>query len=74
MNQKLPTGNFQWVDNEIDIKKLEDSIKNNEITGDEDIGNCIRVDLIVPKTEKFINYPLAPENKNMMRNLRKVRN
>ena len=65
MNQKLPTGNFEWIDKEEEIEKLEDSIKNDKINGEEDIGYCMRVDLIVPKTEKYINYPLAPENKNI---------
>jgi len=63
MMQKLPIGEFSWITDENEIKVLEDKIKNNEITGDEDYGYCLKVDLTVPKTEHFENYPLAPESK-----------
>ena len=62
MSQKLPTGNFRWMGDK-EIKMLDYSIKNKKITGNEDTGYILDVDLIVPKTDKFKNYPLAPESK-----------
>ena len=65
MNQKLPIGEFKWIEKESDILKLQQYIKNGWLTGDEDYGFCLRVDLIVPKTQHFMNYPLAPEPKTI---------
>lgn len=62
MSQKLPTGGFKWL-NEKQIKMIEHIIRNKKITGDENIGFMLDIDLSVPKTKQFENYPLAPESK-----------
>jgi hypothetical protein len=65
MMQKLPIGEFTWISDEQEVQDLEQKIKNNVITGEEDYGYCLKVDLIVPKTPYFQNYPLAPESKTI---------
>ena len=59
MSEKLPTGNFQWV---TDLESLDNIIRTNTYD-DGNTGYILSVDLIVPKTKTFENYPLAPENK-----------
>ena len=65
MMQKLPIGEFSWIDVEQEVQDLERRIKNNEITGEEEYGYWLRIDLIIPKTPHFENYPLAPESKTI---------
>jgi len=61
MSQKLPTGNFKWV---VDIDNLYTIIRSNSYdTGS--TGYIVNVDLMVPKTPRFENYPLAPKNKDI---------
>ena len=64
MSQKLPIGEFKWL-NEKQITMLDFVIRKNTITGSEDIGYILDVDLEVPKTEQFVNFPLAPESKTV---------
>jgi hypothetical protein len=64
MSQKLPIGEFKWLDQK-QISILDYAIRNDKLTGNEDIGYIIDVDLIVPKTEEFKNFPLAPESKTV---------
>lgn len=61
MSKKLPTGNFKWEENYSEI----DSMIRNNTYDDGDIGYILNVDLVVPKTERFMNYPLAPESKSI---------
>src|SRR5207244_8503877 len=60
MKQKLSISDFKWVEDMIEIDK---KIRNNEITGDEDYGYILNVDLKINKDKRFNNLPLAPENK-----------
>ena len=64
MIQKLPQKDFKWL-NEKNITDLDHKIRNNQISGDEDIGYLLKVDLKVPKSEDFHNFPLAPERKTV---------
>lgn len=61
MSEKLPTGNFKWVD---DIQNLDSMIRADSYSEDQ-TGYILSVDLVVPKTERFENYPLAPESKDI---------
>ena len=63
MSVKLPTGNLQWVD-ENQLMILDQMIRN-QTYDDGDTGYILNVDLVVPKTKKFENYPLAPESKTI---------
>ena len=58
MSQKLPTGNFKWVE---DLEKLDKDIRSGNCSD----GHILNVELTVPKTSRFENYPLAPETKNI---------
>jgi len=60
MSLKLPTGNLQWCE----TGKL-DEMTRNQTYDDGDTGYILDVDLVVPKTTKFENYPLAPETKTI---------
>jgi hypothetical protein len=62
MTQKLPTHGFKWM-NEREIKVVDHIIRTKKINGDEDCGFILDVDLTVPKTKRFENFPLAPESK-----------
>jgi len=62
MSQKLPTGNFKWL-HEKSVKMLDCLIRNKLISADEKIGYILDVELVVPKTKKFANFPLAPEKR-----------
>ena len=42
---------------------LDYSNRKNNLNGDENKGFILDVDLEVPKTNEFINFPLAPESK-----------
>ena len=61
MSQKLPTGYFHWLSPNL-IELLDKVIRTNTYD-DSKYGYILNVDLVVPKTKKFENYPLAPENK-----------
>jgi hypothetical protein len=61
MSEKLPTGKFKWVS---DLENLETLIRTDTYK-DLETGYILSVDLIVPKTKRFENYPLAPENKDI---------
>lgn len=62
MSQKMPTGGFSWL-NETQQNDLERNIRDNLICGDEDLGYILDVDLTVPKSTRFENFPIAPEKK-----------
>jgi len=62
MSHKLPYSGFKWL-SENEIANLDSLIRNHNITGDEDIGYILSVDLEVPNSKKFENFPLAPESK-----------
>lgn len=64
MAQKLPQKDFKWLD-EKDITDLDYKIRNQQINGDETTGYILKVDLKVPKSEEFHNFPLAPEKKTV---------
>ena len=59
MSQKLPFAEFKWL-NEKQNAMLVYVIREESLTGNENIGYILDVDLIVPKTEEFENFPLAP--------------
>ena len=59
MSQKLPFAEFKWL-NEKQNAMLDYVIRKETLTGNENIGYILDVDLIVPKTEEFENFPLAP--------------
>ena len=56
---KLPIGELKWLDQK-QILILDYAIRNDKLTGNEDIGYILDVDLIVPETEEFKNFPFAP--------------
>jgi len=62
MVQKLPYSDFKWLTEE-EISNLDSLIRSNKITGEEDVGYVLSVDLIVPKAKRFENFSLAPESK-----------
>ena len=64
MIKKLPQKDFKWL-NEKNITDLDYMIRNRQVTGDEDVGYILKVDLKVPKSEEFHNFPLAPERKTV---------
>jgi hypothetical protein len=64
MSQMLPIKEFKWL-NEKQITMLDYVIRKGTITGNEDIGYILDVDLVVPKTKQFENFPLAPESKTV---------
>jgi len=61
MSLKLPTGNLQRVD-ESQLINIDRMIRSQSHDNG-DTGYILNADLIVPKTKKFENYPLAPETK-----------
>ena len=64
MSQSLPTHGFKWGDQST-ITELDKLIRSNKVSDllDKGVGCVLEVDLTVPKTKKFENYPLAPETK-----------
>jgi hypothetical protein len=64
MTAKLPTGNLEWI-GENQLMSLDQMIRNQTYDVDSDSGYILNVDLVVPKTKKFENYPLAPESKTI---------
>ena len=61
MTQYLPYGNFEWLNNEMFDKILNDI---NLLFNDEYIGYILEVDLLYPMElkDKHIELPLAPEH------------
>jgi len=63
LSQKLPHSKFEWM-NEEDKTKFINKVINNQITGDEDEGYLLEVNIKYPDNkEKFTNLPLITEKK-----------
>jgi len=60
-SEKLPTGNFKYIE---DLDNLDTIIRANSYDNGS-TGYTLNVDLIVPKSPRFENYPLAPETKDL---------
>jgi hypothetical protein len=69
MSQKLPTHNFKWLTTE-EIEDLNSKIENKQVTGDEDVGYVLDVDIKYPSHlhKKFVNLPIVPEKKTIPNN------